>query len=259
MTVRVEFCGVPASGKSTLCAGALSLLRKRGNPFLDREAMVAAGLRARNFGMLGNFLGKWFPSWREEFLGLPRGMNDWHRFVVDHSAFAALVHGWLAEVSTDESWRSCVFYALLTSAFEFQLSREVNKPVLMDEGFAQRFFSLRGYRGHGRPGDAELYAAAMPLPTALVLVTTPPEVCAARAKKRAQIPVLLQAEPDAMLPVRFAEGNDLLAALAADLERRGIPVLRMEGNGDLESSSEKIADFTESICVRQRRNVNESF
>ena len=247
VSVRIEFCGVPASGKSTLCAGALRLLRKRGHGILDRQAMVDAGLRARNFGLLGNVLGAVVPSWRREFLGLPHGLNEWHRFAIDHSAFVALLHRWLAEGETPEDWRSCVFYSLLTSAFEYQLLPATKRPVLLDEGFAQRFFTLRGYRGLGKPGDAALYASSTPLPTALVLVATPPEICTARVKRREHIPLLLRRETAPMLPIRFSEGNALLADLAAELGRRGVPVLRVDGAGILESEIGKIADFAEPL------------
>ena len=247
MTVRVECCGVPASGKSTLCAGALRRLEQRNRGVLGCEAMVEAGLRARDFGALGNFLGAVVPGWRRDFLGLPRALNDWHRFVVAHPAFAALCHRWLAEADADAAWREAVHHSLLTSAFEFQLAGAVDKPVLMDEGFAQRFYSLRGYRGLGRAGDAALYAAAMPRPTALVCVAAPPEACVARVQKRDHIPVLMQGEPSERLPVRFAEGNALVAELAKELERLGVPVLRVDGGGDAEAESAKIADFVERL------------
>lgn len=249
MTVRVEFCGVPASGKSTLCAGALRELAKRGRSALSRAAMADAGLRNRDFGVIGNALGAVLPGWRRNFLGLPHGLNDWHRFVVDHPAFAALVHGWLAEGESDEAWRAPVFYSILTSAFEFQLANSAEHPVLMDEGFAQRFFSLRGYRGLGRPEDAVPYAASMPGPSALIWVSAPAALCAERAKKRDHVPLLLQKEPVDLLSVRFAEGDRLLAALAGELARRGVPVLQVDGAGDPEAEARRIADFYGALVV----------
>lgn len=246
MTLHVEFCGVPASGKSTLCAGALRELARRGRPFLSRAAMVDAGLRKRDFGAIGNALGALWPEWRRTFLGLPRGLNDWHRFVVDHPEFAALCHRWLAEAAAEAAWRDAVHYSLLTSAFEYQLARAVEKPVLMDEGFAQRFFSLRGYRGLGQAGDAALYAAAMPRPSALVWVDAPPAACLERIRARDHAPVLLAPVPERLWASRFAEGRELLAALAAELERSGVPVLRVDGAGNLDAEIGRIADFAGS-------------
>lgn len=247
MTVRVEFCGVPASGKSTLCAGTLRVLKQRGSAALGRSDLVAAGLRSRNFGAIGNILGTLLPRWRREVLGLPHSLNDWHRFVIDHPDFVSLLHRWLAETHTDDTWRSGVFYSLLTSAFEYRLAEEVGAPVLMDEGFSHRLLSMRGYRGLARPGDAALYAAAMPLPSALVLVTAPPDLCVKRVRERPYLPLLLQGEPEALLPIRFAEGNTLLAGLATELERRAVPVLRVDGAGDPGSTTASIAAFVEGI------------
>ena len=151
-------CGVPASGKSTLCAGALRRLEQRNRGVLGCEAMVEAGLRARDFGALGNFLGAVVPGWRRDFLGLPRALNDWHRFVVAHPAFAALCHRWLAEADADAAWREAVHHSLLTSAFEFQLAGAVDKPVLMDEGFAQRFYSFSQFKRSALPNGPKVSA-----------------------------------------------------------------------------------------------------
>lgn len=250
MKPYLEFCGIPASGKSTLCAGLLGELKTRGFPVMGRAEGVEAGLRARDFGLVGNLLAAVVPGWRREFLGLPRGLNDWHRFVVDHAAFAALVQQWVATDGTTEDWRSCVFYSILATAFEYQLARTARQASVLDEGFAQRFFTLRGYRGLGRPGDAALYAAGMPLPSGLVRVRTPADVCAARLGKREKLPLLLQDEPADAVRARLAEGGVLLDELVADLKRRGIPVLDVDGAGDPASAVAAIVDFAKPILSR---------
>ena len=245
MNTRIEFCGVPASGKSSLCAEVHRLLRTRGLRMLDRAGVVEAGLQKRDFGWLGNRLAAWVPGWRCKFLGMPHGLNDWHRFAVGHPVFVAQIHGWLADAETDENWRSTVFYALLATAFEFELANMAGMPTLLDEGFAQRFFTLRGYRGLGRTGDAAVYATIMPRPEGLVLVETPAAICENRLEQRAALPVLL--EDNNSLGRRLGEGQILLVELAAELERRGVPVLRTDGSGDLVSEASRIADFIVSI------------
>lgn len=244
VNARIEFCGVPASGKSTLCAEVHRLLRARGQRMLDRAGVVEAGLRKRDFGWLGNRLAAWVPGWRREFLGLPHGLNDWHRFAVYHPEFVARIHVWLAETETDASWRSTVFYSFLATAFEFELAQMAGTPTLLDEGFAQRFFTLRGYRGLGRSGDAAAYAAAMPRPDGLVLVATPAAVCKVRLEERAALPVLLEGDP--ALGRRLDEGQTLLVELTSALENRGVPVFRADGAGHLEGEASRIADFIQS-------------
>ena len=245
--MRVEFCGVPGSGKSALCDGAVRVLRERGWPVLGRAAMVDRRLRRRDFGLLANTLSAVVPGWREAFLGLRHGMEDWLRFVVRHPAYAARVQEWIAEPDRTEEWRRIVFHAVLASAFEYELACEEERPVLLDEGLSQRFFSLRGYGVRAREGDAARYAEGMPAPAAVVWVATTPATCLVRVAGRPHVPLLMRNEPSEELPARFLEGTQLLAGLSDALEARGIPVLRIEGEGDIEAVIRRVADFVEGL------------
>jgi thymidylate kinase len=246
MSRYIEFCGLPGSGKSTLCAGAVAALNGRGRTLVDRSTLVSQGLRHRDFGWLGNFLGRLAPGWRHRFLGLPHGLGDWHRFAVDHPAFVALCQGWLSE-GNDEAWISAVYYALLTSAFEYRLARSSAGLVLMDEGLAQRLHSFRGYGGRAQPGDAGRYAELMPRPDALVLVQTPPEVCNERLGKRPAPLELMREDTETNRLMRLTQGQALLDELAARLEQRGVPVLRTAGAGSLEAGIAEVAAFVEKV------------
>ena len=245
MTLCVEFCGVPASGKSSLSSRTVNLLKNSGHQVMDRKAAVDTGLRNRDFGKIGGFIGACNSSWRRDFLGVPHSLNDWHDFVVDNVSYAALVHEWLAHSNADDTWRSCVFYALLTTVFEFSMSRSVGRIVVMDEGFAQRFFTLRGYCGFGQAGDAVRYAETMPLPDILIQINTSPEICLARLRKRTQLPLLLQKEPEDLLLTRLSEGTKLLTELATELEHRGVVVVRVTGDQDAVPIAQMITDCIE--------------
>lgn len=247
MSVRVEFCGVPGSGKSTLCAGALRVLRHRGRKVLDRAEMVAAQLRKRNHGVIANTIAAVVPGWREAFLGLAHGMDDWIGFVAAHPRYAALAQEWIAAADKPETWRRAVFHAVATTAFEYRLSADVEVPLWLDEGFAQRFFSLRGYGVAAQAGDADRYAQAMPPPTALVWVATSPATCVARVSARPSLPLLLGDEQKEQIPARFEEGVKLLDGLAGALDRRGVPVLRIDGDGVVDAAAARIADFVEAL------------
>lgn len=247
MMARIEFCGIPGAGKTTLCNATLRLLKHQGCNILGRDEMVARAIRARDYGMIGNLVAAAFPRWRLEFLGVPHALPDWHRFVASHADFSALLHTWLAAPRTDANWRSDVYYSLLTTAFELQLAEESPAPQLLDEGFAQRFFSLCGYRGLGQPEDPHRYAATMPRPTAVVWVSTPPSLCLDRIRKRPHLPVLLANESPATQAVRLAEGSAMLDGLATALEKNGVPVLRAGSTSNPEDTARTIATFVEPL------------
>lgn len=246
MSFRVEFCGVPASGKSRLSSGLVTLLNKRGHKVFDRKTAVDIGLRKRNFGLIGGFVGACIPGWRRDFLGIPHSLNDWHHFTINYPHFVALIHDWLANSNADSIWRSCVFYSLLTSAFEFRVCNSLRYPIVFDEGFVQRFYTLKGYCGLGRVEDVARYVSVMPLPNILVSVGTDPEICLIRLKRRAELPLLLQHEPETLLISRIKEGTELIAELSVELERQGVIVMRVVGELDPEPTIEKIADCIES-------------
>lgn len=247
MNGRVEFCGVPGSGKSTLCAEAATLLRRRGRDVLDRTTLVNQQLRKRDFGWIANTIAAGVPGWRKAFLGLAHGMDDWIRFVVHHPEYAALIHAWIAENGRSESWRRAVFHAVANTAHEFQLASEGHKFVLMDESFAQRFFSLQGYGTVTKPNHADRYAETMPLPSALVVMMTPPALCLDRVRQRPAFPLLMQQEAQETLPLRFDEGTHLLTCLGVALQKRNLPVLFLEGKGDTTSAAQTIVNFIETV------------
>jgi thymidylate kinase len=246
MKGKIEFCGVPGAGKSTLSERCRSLLKKRGYSLLSREEMREKNIARRNYGLVATTLGHIFPPWRRSFLGLSHGLNDWHKFVVDFPEFSAYFHELLSRGKEDESWRSTVFYALLTSAYEHQLSRDSIASVVFDEGFAQRCFTLLGYRQIRRLGDATQFGALMPPPIAVIWVATAPEVCLTRLKLRERFPVLLDTVETESLGGVHA-WSDLFRELLESLKKRGVKVLEIEGVNDVNTQSEVIADYLEAL------------
>jgi hypothetical protein len=220
-------------------------LCRRGCSVADRASMVSERLRRRDFGLAANAVAAVVPGWREAFLSLRHGMDDWIRFVVRHPGYAALVHEWLAEGGPSEEWRRCVFHAVLTTAFESELAGEGEGRVLLDEGFGQRFFTLRGNGDRGGAADAERYVERMPRPSGLVWISADPEECLARLTRRPRLPLLMENETREVRLRRLTRGNAWLGALAAAAEMRGIPVLRIEGDGSVKTAGRLLADFTE--------------
>jgi thymidylate kinase len=243
MAMRIEFCGVPGAGKSSLCRAVRDRLRQAGVALDDRDSLVDAQLRRRDFGLIANTIGAVIPGWRRAFLSLPHGMRDWMRFAVRHPDYVALVHEWLRAFATDSRRAACVLEAVVTTAFEYELGRCATAPVVVDEGFAQRLFTLRGYDGRGDPPDAGRYAECMPRPAVLILLTTTPETCLTRVRQRTRLPLLLESATASDLPRRFDEGTRLLAALGDALERNGVAVLRVAGDAQPEPTAARVAEF----------------
>lgn len=247
MKAKIEFCGIPGSGKSTLSEKSISLLTKRGYTLLSRAEMREQVIARRNYGFFVNILGRLSPAWRRSFLALPHGLDDWHRFVVKFPEFSAYLHKILARAKEDDNWRAVAFYAVLFSAYEHQLFQERNNSVLFDESFGQRCFSLFGYRSVGYPDDIVRYGKLMPLPNAMILVMAEPAVCRKRIRQRDHIPVLLPHDDDAFIDTTLRKGNDLFRELTMALRSRGVKVFEANGNGDLQVESEKVVGFLASI------------
>lgn len=232
--VRIECCGTPGSGKSTLSTALTSALKRQGTAILNRAQVRRKALLAREFGLLGNLLKKVHPRWAEAFLGVPHSAGDWQRAMIDYPEWLAVVHDWLASPAGDEQWREVISYALQETVLERTLASESEQHTLLDESICQRLFSLRGYRGMRQPGDTEHYATVAPLPDVLLLITTSSSTCAERLLARQQLPKLYIEEgrsPDpGLLCSRIDEGRSLLQDFGQKLTARGRLVVELDGS-----------------------------
>jgi hypothetical protein len=252
MSVRVEFFGVPASGKSTLCRAALAHLASSQQQVIGLETAIERGLRARDFGKTANLVGRLVPDWRRNFLGMPHSMDDWIRFAALYPAYASLVHQWLFEAPRDQEWRGVDLYAILETVFRDAVMRELGIPTLIEEGFAQRFFSLRGYHEAVSDHDARNYARVMPRPRGLILVSTSDEICRERLQNRPR-PLRLLADNNSSPTLAFLQrGKRMLEDLADEVEALGIPVLRVQGSGDIASHVETMATFIRPLLTEDK-------
>lgn len=248
MAAPIEFCGIPGSGKSTLCAATVQQLRRQNRAVWDLRRLVSRQLRRRNSGWAAAALAAVLPGWREAVLGFQHSLEDSLHFAATHPEFAALIHRWLAEPGRSQFWRETVYRAVLISVYEFELAAATDRRVLFAENFAQRFFSLRGYGVSRSPQeDARQYAALMPRPAAVVWVNTPTELCGQRVRNRPRLPLLFQEESPERLIEFFEEGTRLLGTLTDALERQGVPVLRIAGEGDLHAGAQHVAKWLETF------------
>lgn len=239
--LKIEFCGLPGAGKSTLNSCCLTILRQNGCSVLSREEMRENVLGKRSFGLIATTLGHLLPSWRRAFLGLPHGLDDWCRFATEFPAFNALLFEVLSRQAV-ESWRAKILYAMIVTAYEHQLGRECDKSVLFDESFAQRCFSLFGYFQIGNLQDIVRYAHVMPQSAVVVLVATDSELCAQRIRRRERLPVLFDySRTD--LEQCLANGALVLKNFCDALKKLGVRVLEIDGEGDINEKAEYLTEF----------------
>jgi thymidylate kinase len=240
----IEFCGLPGAGKSSLCEALLLEIRASGRDGLSRSDLIQQGLSKRNFGILANTVARLVPGWREALFALPHAMEDWIAFTTRYPAYTAKLHFWLADASLTTLDRETMMRAVAASAFERALAEETGGILLLDEGFGQRYFTLRGYHGLEVEGDALDYVQRMPKPSLLIFVDTEPSVCAERVQRRVSIPLMWKQLPDADMHEVFVRGGKALRHFVNCVEEEtAFPVLRLEGMEDLSATAARIRNM----------------
>lgn len=245
MTTRIEFCGIPASGKSTLCDAVLPLLQKEGKKALGRTQLISQQLRRRDRGLIANTIAALVPGWREALLGFAHGMDDWVRFAAAFPKYTALAYEWIAQSGLPEEGRKTLLRAIAITAYEHQLGAETHALLCLDEGFYQRFFSLRGYSTTTGNGSAMEYVDVAPRPDVLIWVNTPPETCRNRIQQRERPPLLMPRQTPEQHLTLLQNGAQLLDQLSRAANERKIPTLIVSGDQEPARIARAIADFVE--------------
>ena len=244
---RIEFCGLPGSGKSALQEPFIAELRRiTGRPVMDREAMVDCCLRRRDDGLIKNAL-KRLPefTWKR-FLGLEYALPEVHLFVsANPSLMTQIFHSFTSPDVSNQA-RQCVMYAVFRTIVEHSLAESFLKDetLVADEGFVHRIFTVFGYlRSEVREDDLRTFAEAIPLPDALIHIEASPENCEQRLALRAAYPLLLSDLTQEARIEQLRAGCERLRISVNQVERRGVPVFRIENNGTLESGIQQIHRF----------------
>lgn len=237
MKAHIEFCGVPGSGKSTLCAALLQACG-RGSGILGRDEALTRCLLRRDDGQIKNTL-KRFPGWVwRRFLDTPYAMDELRRFMADHMGLSGTVMQALAGRKLSSRDNDIVWGSFIRTFVEFELARRHlrdDETLVMDEGFAHRAFTLFGYVDEPLPvAELERYAAAIPLPDHVVFVDTSPTVCDERLSTRParpfQYPIQLADMSRDRRVVQLEHGAACLRRLVDALAVRGTRVLRVDSN-----------------------------
>jgi hypothetical protein len=251
MIKRIEFCGLPGSGKSALQEPFIAELRRiTGRHVLDREAMVNRCLRRRDDGLIKNTL-KRFPGFMwKRFLGLEYALPELHLFVSAKPSLMAQIFQSLARPDTSALSRQCVIYAVFRTILEHCLavSHLKDEILVADEGFIHRAFTIFGYLRSGvREDEIRVFADSIPFPDALIHIEASPEICEQRLALRAAYPLLLSDLTQEARIEQLRTGCERLRIAVNQVERRGIPVFRIENNGALESGIQQIQRFAAAM------------
>lgn len=232
MSRVIEFMGLPGAGKSTLARAWLREPRRTGALLLANEEAVIRCLRRRDDGLIRNLL-KRFPHfvW-EPVAGSRNALSELHAFSCAHPDLFALVFELVRAESVPRPVRQCILFAWYRHASERQLLEDRLRPgeaALVEEGLAMALLSLLDCLPSEATGTGEIdrFIRWMPAPSALVWIDTPPPECAARLRRRPEMPLPWQDCSDRELLDRLSRGRRGLEHAFAACERRGIPCLRI--------------------------------
>lgn len=260
MSKRIEFCGLPGSGKTTLQAAFIAeLCRLSNRTVFDRNAMMDCCLRRRDDGLIKNIM-KLLPGlvWKR-FLGWEYALPELHLFVSANPSLMAHIFRALARPDISEQWRQCVLYAVFLTIVEHCLASSCLKDevVVADEGFIHRAFTVFGnLRSEVHESDLRTYADMIPTPDFLFYIDASPEICERRLALRPTYPFLLSDLTPDEREEQLRLGGERLRIEVDQVERRGVPVFRVDNNGPLESGIEHLRRIAAEINGEWKRSTD---
>lgn len=259
MVKRIEFCGLPGSGKSTLQAVFIVELRRLSNrTIFDRDAMMDCCLRRRDDGLIKNIM-KLLPGivWKR-FLGWEYALPELHQFVSANPSLMAQIFYALARPDVSEQWRQCVLRAVFLTIIEYCLASSWLKDEVLvaDEGFIHRAFTVFGnLRSEVHESDLRTYADIIPAPDFLLHIDALPEICDQRLALRPVYPSLLYDLAPEGRVMQLRHGGERLRRAVDHVEKRGIPVFRVDNSDSLESSIQYIRRVAGEIDDAWKRST----
>ena len=239
----IELVGLPGAGKSTLAPVLLQELQGHGGRWWPNDPAVIHCLRRRDDGILRNLLKRFpFPVW-EPISGSRFTLAELHAFSCAHSPLFALVFELVSRENVPPQVRQCVLYALFIHFAErqlFDVHLKTGEGVIVEEGLAMGLLALLECLPLSASYEEEVarYVHHMPALVGLVWVDADPAECAARLRRRPQLPVPWAACSERELIEKLERDRQGLAFVLAECERRGIPCCRIPNSeGDAESAS----------------------
>ncbi len=237
--------GLPGSGKSTLAQALLEELRAHGPAVLGNDEAVIRCLRRRDDGLLANLLKRLPPGVWEPLVGSRRSLAELHLSASAHTALFGLLFEVLSRHPIPPDWRQCILFAFFKRCTERQLFDTHLAPgegVLLEEGFAMGVINVCSLPPESRcEQDVARYVEAMPAGFAALWVDADPAECAARLRRRPELPVVWAGCTDAELLERLEHGRRCYRQALAKLEKRGVAVCRVTNpDGGAEAARQQV-------------------
>jgi len=256
---HIEFLGLPGAGKTTLCRELCRYARSLGCKAFEAEEALYVALRRRS---------RWYSLRRPvKYCSYARGRRWLHEvysqpcFCCDALAEFLDAHGGMARTLAailrrpEQFQDSALLVKWLVQLFSsYELAADMLKrdeTMLLDEGFCNRALSIFGYcSGAADPDQVRSYIAAVPAPDAVICIDASAQTRRSRLIERG-LPARLKNTDPARRAELERNFEACLAAAAAALAGRGIPVLHVSNDGSLE-------DCYRDLHARARRIFHET-
>lgn len=250
MFSRIEFMGLPGSGKTTCCSVLLNTLRREHPGIRDAKSALLDGIRRRDDGLIRNVAKRLpFSVW-EPLSGIRNAMAELHRFSCDYAPLMAHVFNCLTDQQVSASFRECIAYDFFRMAAEHQIIHEqsiANPMVVFEEGFNQVGCLLLGYLPSGQISSPAFsrYVNTLPPLFAVVWVDTDPEICLSRLERRQRMTIGLVGESRTRQMALLRQSKRGFERMADELSDVGVRVHRLQNNdlseADMQVTMERIA------------------
>ncbi len=245
----LEFAGLPGSGKTTLSSALKTALLPRS--VLSRQEAVTACIKQRDDGKVKNLLKKlptrfWWP-----FMGTEYDLSEFIDLSSWHLELISFVSDALNRSTMEQELTASIWKTIARSFIELQLvttHMRDSEVILMDEAFSQRCFTLFGYME--KPISEKWlfkYAELAPISNHIVWISTPPEICINRLRKRFKgkpCPYDLDSEE---LLESFFSGQMILKRLTDILQDKEKHVYQIDGDSDVAVSSEALKNAVQGV------------